>query len=160
MQNKNESLIKSEADLVFTRTIDAPARLVFKAWTDQWLLAKWWGPKDFTNPLCELDVKPDGRIRVDMRGPDGTVYSMGGMFHQIIEPHKLVFTSTALEDEWGDARLKNLNTVRFEDQNGKTRVTVSIQILKAADEVASSIEEMPAGWNESLDKLETLLVTE
>lgn len=160
MENKHDTPIESEADLVIIRIIDAPARLVFKAWTDQWLLAKWWGPKDFTNPLCELDVKPEGRIRIDMRGPDGKVYPMGGMFHQIIEPRRLVFSSTAFEDEWGEAKLKNLNTVQFEDQNGKTRMTLCVQILKETDEVASSIEGMPLEWNESLDKLETLIMTD
>lgn len=65
-------------ELVLTRTFDAPRELVFKAWTDAKQLAEWWGPKGFTNPVCDIDVRPGGAIRIDMTGPDGTVYPMGG----------------------------------------------------------------------------------
>src|ERR1700722_3962453 len=73
----------AERELKITRVFDAPREVVFKAWTDPKLLAQWWGPKGFTNPVCELDARPGGAIRVHMRGPDGTVYPMGGMFHEI-----------------------------------------------------------------------------
>jgi uncharacterized protein YndB with AHSA1/START domain len=61
-----------------TRVLDAPRALVFRAWTDPALMAKWWGPSSFTNPLCELDPRPGGAIRIHMRAPDGTVYPMTG----------------------------------------------------------------------------------
>ena len=63
----------AEHQLRITRVFDAPREVVFKAWTDPQLLAQWWGPKGFTNPVCELDARPGGAIRVHMRGPDGTV---------------------------------------------------------------------------------------
>jgi uncharacterized protein YndB with AHSA1/START domain len=44
----------STASVTLVRVFDAPRSLVFKAWTDPELMAKWWGPKDFTNPVCEL----------------------------------------------------------------------------------------------------------
>ena len=59
-------------ELVITRIFDAPQKAVFAAWTDPERLKHWWGPKDFTNPVCELDVRPGGAIRIHMRGPDGT----------------------------------------------------------------------------------------
>ena len=60
--------------LIFKRALDAPRKLVWQAWTDSTPLAQWWGPRGFTNPVCELDVRAGGAIRVDMRGPDGAVY--------------------------------------------------------------------------------------
>ena len=54
-------------ELTITRVFDAPRDLVFEAWTDAKHLAKWWGPHHFTNPVCELDVRVGGAIRIDMR---------------------------------------------------------------------------------------------
>ena len=76
-------------------------------------LSAWWGPHRFTNPVCEMDLRPGGRIRIDMRAPDGAVFRMGGCFHEINSPERLVFTSTAFEDEEGLIELENLNTVLF-----------------------------------------------
>ncbi len=73
----------SEWDLVMTREFDAPRELVFKAWTDAKQTAQWWGPKGFTNPVCELDVRVGGAIRIHMRAPDGVVYPMTGVFEEI-----------------------------------------------------------------------------
>src|SRR2546425_11372414 len=56
-------------EVTITRLFNAPRDLVFKNWTDPKQLAKWWGPNGFTTLLCELDVRPGGAIRVDMRGP-------------------------------------------------------------------------------------------
>ena len=109
----------AERELKITRVFDAPREVVFKAWTDPKLLAQWWGPKGFTNPVCELDARPGGAIRVHMRGPDGTVYPMGGMFHEIVEPERIVFTSTAHQDEAGEPQLEVFNTVTFAEHNGK-----------------------------------------
>ena len=67
-------------ELTLVRVYAAPREKVFKAWVDCELAAKWWGPRGFTNPVCELDPRPGGAIRIDMRGPDGTVYPMGGTF--------------------------------------------------------------------------------
>src|SRR5436190_8252782 len=66
-----------QRELVLTRVFDAPREVVFRAWTDPERLAQWWGPRGFTNPRCEWDARPGGAIRVDMKGPDGTVYPMG-----------------------------------------------------------------------------------
>ncbi len=59
-----------EKDLVLTRVFDAPRERVWKAWTDPRQVAQWWGPAGFTNPRCEVDVRPGGVLRIDMRGPD------------------------------------------------------------------------------------------
>jgi uncharacterized protein YndB with AHSA1/START domain len=51
---------KSEREFAVTRVFDAPRRLVFQAWTDPKRVAQWWGPHGFTNPVCELEVRPGG----------------------------------------------------------------------------------------------------
>src|SRR6266568_1315682 len=80
----------AERVLVIERIFDAPPNLVFKAWTDPKQVAQWWGPKGFTNPVCEMDARPGGAFVIHMRAPDGTVYPTKGVFREIIEPERLV----------------------------------------------------------------------
>ena len=63
-----------QASVTLTRIFDAPRALVWKAWTDPKMMAQWFGPRGFSNPVCELDVRVGGSLRVVMRGPDGTDY--------------------------------------------------------------------------------------
>src|ERR1700689_4045546 len=86
-------------ELTITRVFDAPRNIVFAAWTDAKQLAQWWGPTGFTNPVCEIDVRPGGAIRIDMRAPDGTIYPMTGVFVEIVPLERIVFTSFALDKE-------------------------------------------------------------
>lgn len=146
-----------EWGLVITRTVKAPRELVFKAWIDQKLVAKWWGPDGFTNPVCELDVRPGGAIRIDMRAPDGTVYPMKGVFREIKQPERLVFTSSALEDEKGDPQLENLNTITLIGLGKKTKLTVQADVVKATPAAEEALAGMEEGWKQSLDSLEELL---
>ncbi len=144
-------------ELTNTRIIDAPRALVFKAWTDPERLALWWGPNEFTNPVVELDVRPGGAIRVDMRGPDGTIYPMGGVFQEIVEPERLVFTSTAFADLNGEPMLEDLNTVTFADREGRTELTWHEVVTKATPGAAGALEGMEEGTRQSLDRLVKLL---
>ncbi len=151
-----EHLTKSSGERVvnITRVFDAPRTLVFKAWTDPKQMAQWWGPHGFTNPVCEIDARPGGAIRIDMRGPDGVVYPMKGTFHEIVPPERLVFTSSAFEDTDGNPQIEVLNTVTFADANGKTRVTLRAAVVKSTPEVATALAGMKEGWTQSLERLE------
>ncbi len=57
--------------LVVTRLLPAPRALAFRAWTDPKQLAKWWGPKTWTNPVVEAAAQAGGRLHIRMRGPEG-----------------------------------------------------------------------------------------
>jgi uncharacterized protein YndB with AHSA1/START domain len=146
------SLESSEWDLVMTRVFDAPRELVFKAWTDTRHMALWWGPNGFTNPVCELDVRPGGAIRIDMRAPNGVVYPMKGVFDEIVEPERLVFVSSAL-DEKGKSMFDILNTVTFTEHGGKTSLTLQARVLKANASAPQYLKGMEMGWTQSLDRL-------
>jgi uncharacterized protein YndB with AHSA1/START domain len=140
-------------ELVLTRLIDAPRELVFQAWTDPRHLAQWWGPQHFTNAVCEVDPRPGGAIRIDMRGPDGVIYPMKGVFREVVAPERLVFTSTAVEDAAGNPQLEGLATVTFAEHEGKTLLTVHNLILKAGPGAADALAGMDEGCNQSLDRL-------
>ncbi len=148
---------QARQELFLTRVFGAPRNLVFRAWTDAQHMARWWGPRGFTNPVCELEVRSGGLLRIDMRGPDGTVYPMKGVFHEIVEPERLVFTSTALEDEDGKPLFEILNTVSFEDYNGLTKLTLRALLVtkgfKLTPQAAAALSGMEQGWSESLYRL-------
>lgn len=158
MNAKNRQPEKIEQELVITRIFDAPREMVFQAWTDVKQMAQWWGPHGFTNPVCKMDVRPGGAIYIEMRGPDGITYPMGGTFHEVVAPERLVFTSTALLDEAGNPQLENLNTITFEEWNGKTRLTLHVQVVKATPVAAKALAGMDMGWSQSLDRLAVFVV--
>jgi len=140
-------------ELVLTRIIDAPRELVFRMWTDPVHLAKWWGPRDFTNPVCEIDFRPGGALRTVMRAPDGTDYPMGGIFREIVTPERLVFTNCALDRD-GNILLDGLTTVTFAEQGETTKLTVQTRATALVPAAARYLEGMQAGWEQTLDGLE------
>ncbi len=149
-------------ELTLTRTFDAPREIVFRTWTEAELMSKWWGPKIFTTPVCELDARPGGRLYIVMRGPanspfDGD-YPTTGTFTEVEAPRRLVFTAKAFEDEKGNSMLETLNTVTFTEVEGKTEVRLHIVVVKSSPEVATALAGMEQGWSESLDKLSELVV--
>jgi uncharacterized protein YndB with AHSA1/START domain len=151
MTAKNKDSLLRE--LVLVRILDAPRELVFKLWTDPHHLAQWWGPKGFTNPVCELDARVGGAIRVHMRASDGTVFPMGGAVEEIVPPDRFVFTSTAHAADDGEPYLVNRNTVTFEDLDGKTKLTLHVRVVKAAPEAEDALGGMDQGWSESFERL-------
>jgi uncharacterized protein YndB with AHSA1/START domain len=138
--------------MITTRIFDAPREVVFQAWTDPKQLQRWWGPKGFTNPVCEVDARPGGAIRIHMRAPDGTVYPMTGVFHEVVVPERLVFTSSAL-DANGNPLFEVLNTVTFAEEGGKTKLTVHASVSKVIGDAAPHLAGMEQGWSMTLDRL-------
>ncbi|MGH6865784.1 MAG: SRPBCC domain-containing protein [Methyloceanibacter sp.] len=100
MSAEAPSRIFAEAEVTLTRLIDTPRARVFKAWIGPQQLAEGWGPEGVTNPVCEIDPRPGGRIWIVMRGHDGVDYPMSGRFQEIAEPEGLVLTEVA-EDNQG-----------------------------------------------------------
>ena len=139
-------------DLVLQRTFDAPRERIWQAWTQAEHLQRWWGPKDFTNPVCQVDVRPGGAILIHMRAPNGVVYPMGGVFHEVEPPSRLVFSSYAL-DPAGNHMFEVLNTVTFEEHSGKTRLTLRAKVTMQTDVAPQYLKGMEQGWSMSLDRL-------
>lgn len=143
-------------DLVMTREFDAPRELVFKAWTDARQVAQWWGPKGFTNPVCELDVRVGGAIRIHMRAPNGVVYPMTGSFEEIVAPERLVFVSSALDDK-GKSMFDIRNVISFVEQRGKTVLTLQARVITATEQAPQYLQGMEMGWAQTLDRLQAYL---
>ena len=142
----------AEREVVITRIFDAPRELVFKAWLDPKRLRAWWGPHKFTNPVCELDARVGGKWHVVMRGPNGMDYPCGGVYREIVEPERLVFTNIATDDK-GNPIIDGLTIVTFEEQNGKTKLTLKTRGTALVDYAAAYLTGMEAGWTQSLERL-------
>src|SRR5713226_5447775 len=79
-------------DLILTRIIDATREKVFRAWTEPALLKQWFAPLPWTTPIVETDVRVGGSSLIVMRGPDGQEFPSRGVYLEVIENQRLVFT--------------------------------------------------------------------
>jgi putative oxidoreductase len=149
----------TENELTLTRILNASRTLVWKVWTDPQHLAQWWGPKGFTNPMCEIKVHPGGDIRIDMCGPDGTLYPMSGKYLEIVKPSLLVFTSSAL-DKKGNPLFVVFNTITFAEQDGKTKLIMHASVSNITPEAAPHLAGQETGWTQSLIRLEEYIAKE
>jgi uncharacterized protein YndB with AHSA1/START domain len=141
---------KSERELVVTRTVNGPARLVFEAWTNADLFRRWWVPKSYGLTLlsCEMDVRVGGSYRLAFRHEDSTMEFFGTYLE--VTPHsRLVWTNE--EDDNG----KTVTTVTFDENGGKTLLVVH-DLYPSPEALASgSMDAMP----EVLDQLDELLAS-
>lgn len=138
----------SDRELVVRRTINAPANLVFEAWTKADLFRRWWVPKSFGLNLvsCELDVRVGGQYRLAFLH-EGATMEFFGTYLEVVPCSRLVWTN----DE-GDAG-QNITTVTFEDVDGKTLLVVSnLYATKEALEADGSTGAMPEAFAQ-LDEL-------
>ena len=149
--------VLAERQITITRVFDAPRSVVFAAWTDAAQLAQWWGPKGFTNPVCEIDARVGGAIRIHMRAPDGAIYPMDGEIREIVPPLRLVFTNNALDDE-GNHVTEGLTAVTFEEEEGgRTKLTLHTRGAAVAEVAVKYLQGMELGWTISIDKLQAML---
>lgn len=139
------------SELTITRVFDAPRELVFRAWIDPDQLARWYGPAGVSTPreTIEFDVRPGGRWSLTMVNDEtGDEYPTGGVFHEIAEPERLVFT-------WGDPARQDLMTtvsVTLVDLGDKTELTMHQTGLTDEHQRAGVRD----GWSTALDKFATI----
>ena len=142
---------KSERELVVTRTFNAPARIVFEAWTRPELFKQWWLPRSMGMVLrsCEKDVRVGGKYRLEFE-PDGMAFF--GTYLEVLPPSRLVWTN----EEAGESG--HVTTVTFEEKDGKTLLVLhelypSKEALDAAGTGAAD------AMSETFEQLDELLVT-
>ncbi len=154
MKNRTTVERKSERELVVTRTFNAPARVVFEAWTKPDLFKRWWVPKSCGVSLltCEMDVRVGGRYRL-VFSHDASTMEFFGRYLEVTPHSRLVWTNEEGDD--GGA----VTTVTFEEKGGKTLLVVHdlYPSKEALDRAIAS--GATAGMPETLEQLDELLVT-
>ena len=139
--------------LLIERTLDAPRELIYKVWTEPEHLAHWWGPAQFTMPDGQMDVRPGGFYRIHIRSAEGIDYWMQGVYQEVVEPERLVFTFS-WDTPQGTRGHETTVTVLFEDLGSKTKFTFH----QAAFESDSSRNDHNTGWSECFDRLAAYVV--
>lgn len=149
-ENRTEVQRKSERELVVTRTVNAPAHLVFEAWTKADLFRQWWVPKSYGLNLvsCQLDVRPGGRYRLAFLH-EGATMEFFGTYLEVTPNTRLVWTNEEAEGE-------TITTVTFEETAGQTLITVHDLYPSAEAVDTGSTGAMPEVLNQ-LDELLALL---
>lgn len=148
--------------IMVDRIFEGPADLIYRIWTDPALVAEWWGVEHATNTRCMLDVRPGGRWRIDMQTASGRLYRNEGVYLEVIENERLVYTDIPDPEilEWaGEPPATRIHTVTFEDHGETTHVLVEIAFQTVADRDRMVAFGMPSGWQQSFDRLEALLAS-
>ena len=153
MKNRTTVERTSERELVVTRTFNAPARIVFEAWTKPELFMRWWAPKSMGVPLlsCEMDVRTGGKYRLEFGQDASNSWAFFGKYIEVIPHARLVWTNE--EDEDGA-----VTTVTFEEKGGKTLLVLH-ELYPSKEALDEALIGMESGMPEQFEQLDELLVT-
>jgi uncharacterized protein YndB with AHSA1/START domain len=145
----------SDREIVMTRVVDAPRKLVWEAHTNPEHLPNWMlGPEGWSMPVCEIDLRPGGAWRFVWRRSDGTEMQMCGEYREITPPERLVGT-----ESWGDEWPETLNTLILSEADGKTTITSTILFVSKEARDAALETGMKDGASLSFDRLAEYLRT-
>jgi uncharacterized protein YndB with AHSA1/START domain len=146
----------TERDLVLTRIIPAPRAALYRAWTEPELLKRWFAPKPFTVSEAETDLRPGGSSRIVMRGPDGSEFPSAGVYLDIVENERIVFTDAYLRAWEPSAKPFFTGIITFEDADGGTRYTARVCHWSAEDRATHEAMGFHEGWGRCADQLSEL----
>lgn len=150
--------MSDRAPVKIKKVIDAPKQSVWDAWTKPELFKQWFMPSPFSVPNAELDVRVGGHLNVDTQGPDGAVTKMTGDYLEVDEPNKLVTTNNPLDKD-GKALFTIKHTLILSDQDGKTLLNLTSEVLNAGPEAEPFLAGMEQGLNQALDQLINLVTS-
>ncbi len=152
--NETSIRVVSDLEIELMRTFEAPRELVYQACTEPRHMTQWWGPRGFTLPVCEMDVRPGGAYRFVQRDADGGEHPFHGEFREVQPPARLVLTQiydpipqsevllTLTLDEVGEGRTRLRQQMRFDS-------------IQSRDGMLQS--GMEWGARQSMDRLAELL---
>ncbi len=145
---------KSDRELVVTRTVNGPARIVFEAFTRPELLKRWWAPKStgLTLLSCELDVRVGGKYRFVFAHDASQPMAFYGRYIEVIPYSRLVWTNEEGEDDGA------VTTVTFEEKAGRTLVVMHDH-YPSKEALEAVLAGMEGGMRETLEQLEELVVS-
>jgi uncharacterized protein YndB with AHSA1/START domain len=151
-------------DLVVTRVLHAPVERVWQALTDPQQVMRWWGPKEFTTPIADMDVREGGKSLICMRSPDGQYFCDAWTIHKVVPMQRLEFTDTLVDRDGNKINpesiglhpdLQDLRIVTTLKPMGDNQTELTI--TQHGHPAGQAYDLTRAGLNESLDKLEDSL---
>jgi uncharacterized protein YndB with AHSA1/START domain len=133
------------------RLLDAPPDRVFRMLTEPAELARWWGPRGFTMPAVDLDLRVGGGYRFTMQPPDGEAFHLSGEYLAVDPPRRLSFTFRWDEPDPDD--VETVAVLLLETAAGGTRVRLSQGAFSTSERLALHRD----GWSDSFDRLAEVL---
>ncbi|WP_421999089.1 SRPBCC family protein [Reyranella sp.] len=144
---------EADRELIVTRSFDAPARLLFEAWSRPEHLKRWFGPVGYPVTMCEMDFRVGGQWRAAMTGPGGQQQTpFGGAYLEIVPDRRIVF-SNGFELPGAE---KMVMTVTFDEKNGRTLLTIRTLFASIAQRATHVGAGMAEGLGSGLDQLADL----
>jgi uncharacterized protein YndB with AHSA1/START domain len=151
---KTEYVIEpGKQEIVSTVVMDAPRDLVFRAYTDPKLFARWWGPRRYENKIEKFDSRSGGEWHVIQKGADGSEHGFRGVNHEVMAPERIVNTFEYL----GFPGHVALQTATFEALGNKTKITALVVFQTVMDRDGMVASGMQEGADESMERLAELL---
>ena len=144
--------LPADDQILIVREFDAPRDLVFRAWTEPDLVRRWWHANRGEMTVCEIDLRPGGSWRYVMVTPDGTEVAFHGEYREVVPGERIV--QTEIYDPFPDAAA--VDTLEFEDLDGRTRVTMLVQHQLKEHRDAHVESGMEDGLQDALDLLESV----
>jgi uncharacterized protein YndB with AHSA1/START domain len=147
----------SDLEILMTRVFDAPRHLVFEALTKPEHIARWWGPRGTSVPVCEVDFRPGGAWRQVLRMANGQEVVFKGVYIEIVPPER--FVATECFDEPSVGRPEWTTTLTLEEHDGKTTMRSRVLHKTKANRDGHLNSGMERGATETFDRLAELLAT-
>jgi uncharacterized protein YndB with AHSA1/START domain len=145
----------TDRDIVITRVVDAPRRIVFDAFTNPKHVPNWLvGPDSWTMPVCEIDLRPGGGWRYVYRKASGKEMTLNGSYREVSPPERLVST-----ESWGPEWPETVNTMVLAESGGQTTITITVSYPSKEARDAALATGGVSGMDQGFAKLDLLLRT-
>jgi uncharacterized protein YndB with AHSA1/START domain len=160
--------IATDDELIIARTFNAPRELVFACWTQPEHFRRWWGPHNFDTPFCEIDLRPGGVLRFNMRSEQyGMDHWVGGVYQEVTPPSRIVVTDYFTDPQGNKVSPTSIGfseafpeesmvIVDFVEHGDKTTMVMRMMVPASAPERGDAT----VGWSESFDKLDAYLAAQ
>ena len=147
-------------EMTVERLLDAPAETLYRLWLDPAHMKDWFCPKPWMVTRAELDPRPGGGSKVDMRGPNGETTGYAGQYLELVPGRKIVF-SDAFTGDWKpkDGAPFMVATITFTPEGGKTRYVATVSHWSEADRKKHEEMGFQVGWDIAASQLEALAKT-
>ena len=153
--------LPTDEQILITREFGAPRHLVWRAWTEPDHVRRWWHAKRGDVTVCEIDLRVGGKWRYVMVTPDGFEVGFHGEYREIVPNERLVTTEIyeGLPEGVSEEDAATLNTATFDEEDGRTRLTIVVQAKNKASRDAIVESGMEAGLQDALDLAEEVVLS-
>jgi uncharacterized protein YndB with AHSA1/START domain len=153
----NDVIPSDKPEFTLQRVFHAPRELVYMIWTQPEYVKQWWGVDDCAIVVCELDVRPGGSFRIDMKTADGNVYVNRGVYIDVVPNERLVTKDERDEGVLPGNIPAGIHTVTFEDVDGDTVVTLTSRFAHIQDRDLLVSFGIVDGIRQSLNRFQQLV---